>query len=214
MTTTSTTGQQPRLAPEQPVVKGEPSLRSYRRILRRETHSSRSGAAVLVLIVLIAVSAYVGIEAVYAGLGLRALLFSPLDTLSTLLTAATTQGGLVIAMGIIAGLIGIVLIVIALTPGRRGRHTVEDPRVAVVVDDQVIAASLARRARLAAGLAPGQVTAWVSRSAARITVIPASGVIADEDAVLSAARDDLASVGYVPAITPHVRVNQTGRLGA
>jgi hypothetical protein len=186
----------------------------YRRILRRETHSSRSGAAIAVLIVLVLVAAYVGLEAVYAALGMRALLFSPIDVLATLLSAASSQGGLVIAAGIVAAIAGIILIIVGVTPGRRGRHTIDDSRVAVVVDDQVIAAALSRSARTAAGLAPGQVTTWVARRSARITVTPASGVRADEEAVLAAAKAELAATAYQPPVTPEVKTTSTGRLGA
>lgn len=197
-----------------PVIAQVSETRAYRRILRRETHSSRSGAAVVVLIALIVLSAWVGIESVYAGLGLRALLFSPVDVLATLLRAVADLGGLVIAVGIVTGVVGLILIAVGLTPGRRGRHTIDDERVAVVVDDQVIAASLARQARLAGSLAPGQVNAWVSRRAARITITPASGATADEERVLKAASADLAAGSYTPSITPQVRVSDSGRLGA
>ncbi|AMM19224.1 hypothetical protein AX769_02595 [Frondihabitans sp. PAMC 28766] len=200
--------------PDAPVVAAVPETRAYRRILRRETHSSRSGAAVIVLIALVIVSAWVGIESVYAGLGLKALLFSPLDSLATLVTASTHQGGLVIAVGIVTGIVGLILVIVGITAGRRGRHTIDDPRVAVVVDDQVVAASLARRARLAGSLAPGQVNAWVSRNSARITITPASGAGADNESVLAAARAELDEGRYTPAITPHVRVSDAGRLGA
>lgn len=185
-----------------------------RRILRRETHSSRSGATVVMLIVLILVVGYVGVEAVYAALGQPPLLFSPVDAVATLLSAATAQPALVIAASIAAAILGLVLVVIGLTPGRRGRHTIDDDRVAVVVDDQVIAASLARNARIAGGLAPGQVTAWVARSSARITITPASGSTADTDAVLRAANDELGRIAYRPPVTAEARVTPNGRLGA
>jgi hypothetical protein len=216
MTTTETRSQDPGL-PQSPadLAVNAPALPSaYRRILRREMHSSRSGAAIVVLIALIVVAAYVGIEAVYAGLGLHALVFSPLDVLATLRSAALEHGALVIATGIIAAVVGIVLIVIGFAPGRRGRHIIPDSRVAVVVDDQVIAGSLARRARLAGSLASGQVNAWVARSSARITLTPASGAQADEDAVLASARDEVGAAGYQPKLEPQVRVSVSGRLGA
>ncbi|GAA4678565.1 hypothetical protein [Frondihabitans cladoniiphilus] len=190
------------------------SASTYRRILRRETHSSRSGAAVVFLIVLLLVAAYVGTEAVYAALNRKPLLFSPTDVLSTLVSAVSTEGGLVLAVGIATGVLGIILLIIAFTAGRRGRHTVDDSRVAVVVDDQVIAASLAHRARLAGSLAPGQVNAWVARSHARITVTPASGAAVDEESLLAASRAELDGVAYRPAVIPTTRVTPSGRLGA
>lgn len=210
MTTSTPVAPSQSAAPEMPSVPES----IYRRILRRETHSSRSGAAIVVLIVLVLVAAYVGVEAVYAALGMRALLFSPLDVLSTLLSAASSQGGLLIAVGIVTAVVGVILVIIGVTSGRRGRHTIDDSRVAVVVDDQVIAAALSRSARTAAGLAPGQVTTWVARRSARITVTPASGVRADEETVLAAARAELSATAYQPPVTPEVKITSTGRLGA
>jgi len=188
---------------------------TYRRVLRRETHSSRSASAIVVLVVLVLVAAYVGVESVYAALSQRALLFSPLDTLSTLATAATSSASvIVIAVGIVTGLVGILLVVLAVAAGRRGRHTVADTRVAVVIDDHVIAAAIARGARTAGRLAPGQVTAWVSRRSSEIAVTPASGIPVDEEAVLTGAREELAETDYQPRVEPRVRVSQNGKLGA
>lgn len=197
-----------------PSTAGATETRAYRRILRRETHSSRSAATIVVLIALLVVSAWVGIESVYAGLGMRALLFSPVDVLRTLVTAASSQAAIVIAAGIVCAIVGVILVIVGITAGRRGRHTVDDPRVAVVIDDQVIAAALARRSRVAAALAPGQVNAWVSKRSARITVTPATGTKADDRAVLEAAREHLLETSYTPPITADVRVADAGRIGA
>lgn len=183
----------------------------HRRLIRRETHSSRSGATVVVLLVLVLAAAYVGVEAVLAALGRRALLFSPLDVLRTLASASST---LVVAAGVATIVVGLILLVLALAPGRLGRHTLPDSRVAVVVDDRVVAASLARSARLAGALAPGQVSAWVSRRQARVTITPASGALADVETVLAATSDALAAVPYQPAISADVRVDRAGRIGA
>ena len=51
----------------------------------------------------------------------------------------------------------------AVLPGRRARHLLPDRRAAVVVDDEVIASALARRARLAANVSQEQVMVAVSR---------------------------------------------------
>ena len=50
----------------------------------------------------------------------------------------------------------------AVLPGQQARHLFPDRRAAVVVDDEVIAAALARRARLAANVTPEQVMVVVS----------------------------------------------------
>lgn len=187
----------------------------YRRILRREQHSSRSGSTIVVLVLLTLVVAYVGVEAVYAALGRPALVFSPVDVVSTLSSAVDGGStGIVIGAGVVAALVGLVLIVLALTAGRRGRHTIDDDRVAAVVDDGVIASSLARTARVSGRLSDQQVKAWVSRRQAQIDLTPTSGVAVDDGSVHSATRDELDSIAYRPAISARVRVTNNGRLGA
>jgi hypothetical protein len=188
----------------------------YRRVLRRELHSSRSGSAVAVLVLLTLVVGYVGVEAVYAALGRPALLFSPVDVLATLTSSVDGGGtsGIVLGAGVAAAIVGLVLIGLAVTAGRRGRHTIDDERVAVVVDDRVIASSLARTARTSGRLSEHQVSAWVSRRRAQVDLTPASGLAVDEQSVETAARAELDAVAYRPALTARVRTTDTGRVGA
>ncbi|KQO48342.1 MULTISPECIES: hypothetical protein [unclassified Frigoribacterium] len=188
----------------------------YRRVLRRELHSSRSGSTIVVLVLLTLVVGYVGVEAVYAALGRPALLFSPVDVLATLTSSVDGGGtsGHVLGAGVVAALVGLVLVALAVTAGRRGRHTIDDDRVAVVVDDRVIASSLARTARTSGRLSEQQVSAWVSRRRAQIDLTPSSGLTVDDAAVGSAARAELESVAYRPALSARVRTTDQGRLGA
>lgn len=192
----------------------EPGL--YRRVLRREQHSSRSGSTVVVSALLTLVVGHVGVEAVYAALGRPALLFSPVDVVSALASSVEGGGtsGVVLGAGVAAVVVGLVLLALAVTPGRRGRHTIDDDRVAVVVDDRVVASSLARAARVAGRLSDQQVSAWVSTRRARIDLTPSSGLAVDEQAVESAARAELEATSYRPALTATVRTADTGRLGA
>lgn len=188
----------------------------YRRVLRRELHSSRSGSTIVVLVLLTLAVGYVGVEAVYAALGRPALLFSPVDVLATLTSSVDGGGtsGLVLGAGVVAAIVGLVLIGLAVTAGRRGRHTIDDDRVAVVVDDRVIASSLARTARTSGRLSEQQVSAWVSRRRAQIDLTPSSGLAVDDGAVEAASRAELESVAYRPALSARVRTTDQGRLGA
>lgn len=188
----------------------------YRRVLRRELHSSRSGSTIVVLVLLTLAVGYVGVEAVYAALGRPALLFSPVDVLATLTSSVDGGGtsGLVLGAGVVAAIVGLVLIGLAVTAGRRGRHTIADDRVAVVVDDRVIASSLARTARTSGRLSEQQVSAWVSRRRAQIDLTPSSGLAVDDGAVEAASRAELESVAYRPALSARVRTTDQGRLGA
>lgn len=188
----------------------------YRRVLRRELHSSRSGSTIVVLVLLTLAVGYVGVEAVHAALGRPALLFSPVDVLATLTSSVDGGGtsGLVLGAGVVAAIVGLVLIGLAVTAGRRGRHTIDDDRVAVVVDDRVIASSLARTARTSGRLSEQQVSAWVSRRRAQIDLTPSSGLAVDDGAVEAASRAELESVAYRPALSARVRTTDQGRLGA
>ena len=84
----------------------------------------------------------------------------------------------------------------------------------MVVDDEVIASALARRARLAANVTPEQVMVVVSRRQVVVNVRPTSGVPLEEAAVLAAVEAELGEMALVPA--PEVRVNlsSTGVIGA
>ncbi|QNE44015.1 hypothetical protein F1C15_09515 [Frigoribacterium sp. NBH87] len=186
----------------------------YRRLVRRESRASRSASAVVVLVVAALAAAWLGTEAVLAALGRPALLASPVDVLGALTTALGEAPGLVVAAGVAAAVVGVVLVLLGLTAGHRGRHEITDERVAAVVDDTVLAASLARVARTAGRLGAGQVTVWVSRREARVELTPASGVTVDEQGVLAAVRSELESRPVQPALRVTSRVADHGRLDA
>ena len=192
----------------------EVDTRSYARLVRRETRASRSGSAIVVLVVLALVAAWIGTEAVLAALARPALLVSPLDVLPALETALDGEAGLVLAAGVASAVVGVVLLALGLTAGHRGRHELADERVAAVVDDTVVAASLARTARVAGRLGESQVTVWVSRRQARVDLTPASGVTVDEQAVLGAVRRELDEAAWRPAVSAATRVADHGRLDA
>jgi hypothetical protein len=109
---------------------------------------------------------------------------------------------------------GLFFFLSAILPGRRARHLLEEPGVAVVVDDEVIASALARRARQAANVTPEQVMVVVSQRQAVVNVRPTSGVPVSETTVREAVEDELRSMAPIPM--PAVRVNlaESGVIGA
>lgn len=176
------------------------------RVVRRELSSSRailSGIAAFIVTVL----------AIYALLetGLRianqpAWLIDPQTALDRL---ALLPQGINVAL---LGLIGVVLLLLGLTfllngvlKSRRARHTLPEQRIAVVVDDEVIASALARRARLAAGVTQEQVVVVVSKRLVVVNMRPTSGVPLDSDRIKTAIEHELESMQPVPL--PQVRVN-------
>ncbi|RKR15537.1 DUF6286 domain-containing protein [Arthrobacter oryzae] len=188
--------------------------RVIRRLVRRETHSSRAAASALTAGALAAIFLWLALEAVLALLQQSPLLASP-DRLGRWLAgvpANTPPAGLVAAGAGLAAL-GLVLFAAAATPGRRSRHAVHSDRSAVVVDDEVIASAVSLRARLTAGLARGQVSTTVGRRAVRVLVRPTSGIPADRDKIGTAVDAELATYALDRRITPSIHISREGALG-
>ena len=184
----------------------------YSRYLRRETHKSRSAAQIVVLVLIALVLAYVGTEAVLAILGAAPLLAAPSALLGAIVGVASLANPALIGVAVGTGVLALVLLVLALAPGARARHTVDDDRLAVVVDDGVIASSLARAARTAAHSRREDTRASLGRRTALVEVTPASGIAVDRDAVQSAVDEELARIGAKPAPRSTVRVSTSGRI--
>ncbi len=173
----------------------------YRRVVRRETHSPRAGAAITVAVVVMLVAIAAGIAAVYVivhppvWVGVRA----GFDELAGLRSAVRYT---VLVSGVVAVLLGVLLVVLAVAPGRRPRRRLDSSRAAVVVDDKVIARSLARTAAHAARSARSQVEVVLGRRRASVRVSPTAGVSLDREAVAEA----VAEAGTVYGITRRPRV--------
>jgi hypothetical protein len=182
----------------------------YRRLVRRETHSSRSGSAIALAVLLILLFAWLGTEAVLAVLGQPALLVAPQDGASSLLQAAGAPIALTAAAGAVLAAIGFVLVVLSFAPGRRGRRSAGIDRTAAVVDDRVIAQSVARAAAYAGGVDPDQVQVSVGRRGVGVTVQRTSGVSADVASIREAVDAELGSYDVSPALKARVRVSEKG----
>ncbi|MCS5715681.1 DUF6286 domain-containing protein [Herbiconiux sp. CPCC 205716] len=186
----------------------------YRRLVRRETHSSRAGAAIAVAVVLMLLLAWVGTELVLSALGQPALLVAPTDAVNALAGAVAAPAGIVVAIGAVVAVIGLVLVVVALTPARRDRRRSGLDRTAAVVDDRVIATSLARTAAYAGDVDPEQVHVTVARRRASVVVTPSSGRRTDLAAIRSAVDAEVADYDFTPALRANVRLTENGTVGA
>ena len=186
----------------------------YRRIGRRETHSPRSLPAIVLAVLVILVLAWLGTEIVLALLGAPALLVAPFDMFTSAVHLVDAPAGIVATAGILVAVIGLVLMITAIAPGRRARHLLSSERTVVVVDNEVIASALARHASLAGGVDPDNATVSVTHRAAEVRLVPTSGIPVDRAAVDEAVDGQLASYGLRPAVRPRVRVAETGRIGA
>ena len=184
----------------------------YRRVIRRETHSSRSGIAIVLAVLLIVVFAWVGAESVLGALRRPALLVSPRDAAVSVLGAASAPVGLLVAAGAIAAVIGLVLVVVSLAPGRRGRRGVDTGRAAVLVDDRVIAQSVARSGAYAGDIDPHQVKVTVGKRAVDVDVTRTSGRTADVQSIQDAVDRELAAYDFSPALRAKVRLSKKAEL--
>jgi hypothetical protein len=190
------------------------------RILRRETHSTRAVVATVAAVVVMVLAAYGLLEAAVHAIGEPPWLIDPQVAAQRIVALPEAIPPLLLgAVGAVLAMVGLVFFLNGVLPGRRARHllALKGPGgagPAVVVDDEVIASSLARRARLAANVTPEQVMVVVSQRQVVVNVRPTSGVPVREESVFAAVQDELNGMGLDPA--PEVRINvaSSGVIGA
>lgn len=192
-----------------------------RRILHRETHSSRAAVATLAAVLVMVLAAYGLLEAAVHAIGQPAWLIEPQLAAERIVALPAGLPPLLLgALGAVLAMVGLFFFLNAVLPGRRARHVLVGPgpdpenTPAVVVDDEVIASALARSARLAANVTPEQVMVVVSRRQVIVNVRPTSGVPVDETAVLAAVQEELGQMALVPSPEVQVNVATSGVIGA
>ncbi|MGK3949573.1 DUF6286 domain-containing protein [Microbacterium sp. K2] len=180
-----------------------------RRVVRRETHSPRTVAMFVAVILLVLALAYIGLEIVLSLASQPALLLGPAAAGGWLVGLPTAQpAGLVIAGSVVLALIGIVFVVLALTPGRLSKHTLESGDRAVVVDNGVIASALAQHLSEETGLARESITVGVGHRSVDVTVRPGVGIPLDKNEVQSAAEAELQTYRLTRSVRTRVRIER------
>jgi len=182
----------------------------YRRVLRRSQHRSRSTAVVIALVALIVVLAWVGTESVLAVFGLAPLLVAP----AALLHFIDNPDSIGTAAAGALALLGVVLLAVALSPGRRARHALPDDRMAVVIDDGVLAGAMVRAAVRESRLPASRVTAVVSRRQGTVNIVPTSGSLVNAAAITRAVETAVAALDPQPQIRATVNVSERGVVGS
>ena len=185
------------------------------RAVQREMTSSRAYLVGLVALAVTALCAYLLLETTLQALGQREWLINP-EAAARAVAALPggTNHALLGLFGAVVAMAGLALVILAARPGRRGRRELPGGRIAVVVDDEVLASALARRARAAAVVRPEQVTVVVSAGEAVVNVRPTSGIPVRAEDVLAATEDELGRLGPRPYPQLRVRVEGTGVVGA
>lgn len=183
-------------------------------ILRRETHASRAVAAVLAAGLVTVVAVYCLFEAALKAFGQEPWLLAPEQAWEWIRNLPAGLDPLALgAAGALIFLLGLYFFLNAVLPGRRSRHIIPNARAAVVVDNEVIASSLARRARAEAGVTPEQVLVTVSRRLVEVNVRPTSGIPVDEEAIAEAVEDELIRTPVKPLPDVKVKVSTEGVIG-
>ena len=183
-----------------------------KRLRRRSIHRSRSTALAITLVVVAVVAAWVGTEAVLKAIGQGPLLADPQTVVDTALTPDTafTTIAEVIAAALV--ILGIILIVLAVKPGRQPRSVVDHDRGAVIIDTRILASTAANAAAHAAGVPEANTSASARGHRTQVHVVPLSGIPVDRSTVEHAVQDRLGRLGGKHGTRVQVTVEQKGTL--
>lgn len=180
-----------------------------RTVVRRETHSPRTVAMLVVVVLLLLALAYAVVEVVLSLLGQQPLLVSPGAALAALVAAPTSLApAALIAIGAVVVVIGILVLVLALKPGRRSRHEMAWGQRAVVVDNGVVASALAQHLSNESGIARDDIVVGVAHRTVDVTVRPPVGIPVDENEVRRIVEDEITTYQLTPPVRTHVRVQR------
>ncbi|WP_417233877.1 DUF6286 domain-containing protein [Arthrobacter sp.] len=185
-----------------------------RKLQSHELHSARSTASIIAAVLVTAICLYFMFEAAMKSLGQDVWIRSPGQWGQWLTGLPDTANPLVLAAGSLVLLaLGLFFLLHGILPGRRARHAITNSRAIVVVDDGVLASTLARRARTEAGVTPEQVVVIISRNHVDVQLRPTSGIGINAAAVHAAIEDELLANQIEPVPAVRVHVAETGVVG-
>ncbi|TDW47624.1 hypothetical protein EDF52_106189 [Curtobacterium sp. PhB42] len=183
-----------------------------RRIRRRSVHRSRSTAVAVALVVLALVAAWIGTESVLRAIGRPPLLADPQTAVDAALQPDAAFVTIAEVIAVVLVVLGIVLIVLALKPGRQHRSVVQHDRGAVVIDTRIVASTAANAAGTAAGVPEGNASATARGRRTDVRIVPVTGIPVDEQAVQAAVRDRLSGLDERFGHNIRVRIDEKGTL--
>ncbi|MDU0345579.1 DNA/RNA endonuclease G [Microbacterium sp. KSW2-29] len=180
-----------------------------RTVVRRETHSPRTVAMLVVVVLLLLVLAYAAVEIILALTGAQPLLVSPGEALNAVVAAPTALMPVAFIFGgVVLAILGLIVLVIALKPGRLSRHEMEWGQRAVVVDNGVVASALAQHLSNESGIARDDIVVGVAHRSVDVTVRPPVGIPVDEAQLRRIVDDEVAAYKLTPAVRTHLRVER------
>ena len=180
-----------------------------RRVVRRETHSPRTVAMIVAVVLVILALVYVGTEIVLNLAGQPALLLGPAAAFGWVVGLPTeVPVGVSVAIGAVIAVLGVILVVLAIAPGRLSKHQLVVGESAVVADNGVIASAIAQRVSAESGLPRDQVRVGVGHRSADVILTPAVGVPVDEAQIRSTVDAELDSYRLASKLRTSVRVER------
>jgi len=180
-----------------------------RTVVRRETHSPRTVAMLVVVVLLLLALAYAAVEIILNLTGAQPLLVSPGEALNAVVAAPTALMPVAfIVGGVVLAILGLVVLVLALKPGRLSRHEMEWGERAVVVDNGVVASALAQHLSNESGIARDDIVVGVAHRAVDVTVRPPVGIPVDEAQLRRIVDEEVAAYKLTPAVRTHLRVER------
>lgn len=180
-----------------------------RTVVRRETHSPRTVAMIVVAVLLLLVLAYAAVEIILNMVGQPALLVAPGEALNALVAAPTALLPVAfIVGGIVLALVGVLVLVLALKPGRLSRHEMAWGERAVVVDNGVVASAVAQHLSNESGIARDDIVVGVAHRSVDVTVRPPVGIPVDEAELRRLVEEEVTSYKLSPAVRTHLRVQR------
>lgn len=180
--------------------------RSYRRILRRETHAARTAPAVVAVLIVLLAAVAAAVGAVWRHLDARS--WEPVGGWLRGVASWAAEPATLIGLGTAALVLAVIAIALALLPGRRARRARITSRLAVVIDDGVLADAVADAVAQREGLDRRQVAVRLASRTAQVRVTPTSGLAVDERRVAAAAEAAMSALGF--AVVARVSVATRG----
>lgn len=175
------------------------------RVMRRESHSSRSVAAAVVLLLVIVLLAWIATETILRSLELPALIAPP-GAMATWLAELPQSGqdAAIVAGSVVVGLIGVACVILALAPGRLAKQRVKSEAPAILVDNGALASAIAQGVANDLSFDRREVSVGVGHRVVDVTIRPSFGVEVDRTAVSESAVRELSRIGLERE--PRVRV--------
>jgi hypothetical protein len=180
-----------------------------RTVVRRETHSPRTVAMLVVVVLLLLALAYAAVEIILDLSGAQPLLVAPGEALNAVVAAPTALMPVAFVVGgVVLAIVGLIVLVLALKPGRLSRHEMSWGERAVVVDNGVVASALAQHLSNESGIAREHIVVGVAHRSVDVTVRPPVGIPVDEAQLRRIVDEEVTSYKLSPAVRTHLGVQR------